>query len=70
VRHVAVQVIRPGTSVRLQVDDDGVPATAVPGQDGHGVSGMAERAGLFGGYVDAGPRDGTGWRVTAQMDLS
>jgi signal transduction histidine kinase len=42
----------------------------VPGRAGHGVSGMAERASLFGGHVDAGPRDGAGWRVTARLDLS
>jgi signal transduction histidine kinase len=70
VQHVGVQVIRQGTRVRLQVDDDGLPAVQVPGRAGHGISGMAERASLFGGHVYAGPRDGNGWRVTAQLDLS
>jgi signal transduction histidine kinase len=70
VRHVVVRVIREGTWVSLQVDDDGQPSAAVPGGTGHGVSGMAERASLFGGYADAGPRDGAGWRVTARMELS
>jgi signal transduction histidine kinase len=70
VRHVLVRVTRQGPSVELQVDDDGQPAGQVTGRTGHGVSGMAERAGLFGGYVDAGPRDGAGWRVTARLDLS
>jgi signal transduction histidine kinase len=70
VRHVVVQVIRQGSRVELQIDDDGLPGGQVPGLAGHGVSGMAERASLFGGQVDAGPRDGAGWRVTAQLDLS
>ncbi|HEY0937906.1 MAG TPA: histidine kinase [Trebonia sp.] len=70
VQQVVVRVTRQGTWVRLQVDDDGRPAAGVPGRAGHGVSGMAERASLFGGYADAGPRDGAGWRVTAQLDLS
>jgi signal transduction histidine kinase len=70
VRHVIVQVIRKGPFVELQIDDDGQPGSQVPGRAGHGVSGMAERASLFGGHVDAGPRDGAGWRVTARLDLS
>ena len=77
VRHVAVRVTRQGPCVELQVDDDGMPAAQFPGsaslvsgRAGHGVSGMAERAGLFGGHADAGPRDGAGWRVTARLDLS
>jgi signal transduction histidine kinase len=70
VRHVVVQVIRQGPCVELQIDDDGLPGGQVPGRAGHGVSGMAERASLFGGQVNAGPRDGAGWRVTARLDLS
>jgi signal transduction histidine kinase len=70
VRHVVVQVIRQGPRVELQIDDDGLPGGQVPSPGGHGVSGMTERASLFGGHVDAGPRDGTGWRVTAQLDLA
>ena len=70
VRHVVVQVIRQGPRVELQIDDDGLPGGHVPSPVGHGVSGMTERASLFGGHVDAGPRDGTGWRVTAQLDLA
>jgi signal transduction histidine kinase len=70
VRHVVVRVIRQGPRVQVQIDDDGVPGDQVPVRAGHGVSGMAERASLFGGQVAAGPRDGAGWRVTARLDLS
>jgi signal transduction histidine kinase len=77
VQHVAVRVTRQGQCVELEVDDDGTPAGRVPrlpgqvpGRAGHGVSGMTERASLFGGHVDAGPRAGAGWRVTARLDLS
>src|SRR6201996_5951536 len=70
VRHVVVRVIRQGPRVELQIDDDGMPGDQTPVRAGHGVSGMAEGAGLFGGQVAAGPRDGAGWRVTARLDLS
>src|ERR1700761_2808787 len=70
VQNVVVRIVRQGPGVKLQVDDDGQPSNREPGQAGHGISGMAERASLFGGRVDAGPRDGTGWRVAAELDLS
>lgn len=77
VRHVTVRVTRQAQRIRLRVDDDGTQTAPVPslaarasGGAGHGVSGMAERASLFGGYVDAGPRGGAGWRVAASLDLS
>jgi signal transduction histidine kinase len=73
VRHVSVRVTRRGPDVELQVDDDGTRAaqSLQPAErSGHGVAGMTERAGLFGGHVDAGPRDGDGWRVSARLSLS
>lgn len=53
--------------VTLDVVDDGVGAQAHHGTPaGHGLSGMRERAALFGGDVEVGPRDG-GWRVLARF---
>ncbi|UBU12992.1 sensor histidine kinase [Nonomuraea gerenzanensis] len=54
--------------VKLEIVDDGgrrQDARRVPG-DGHGLAGMAERAGLFGGRFEAGPW-GRGWRLYAEL---
>jgi signal transduction histidine kinase len=54
--------------VTLEVVDDGVDARANHGTvAGHGLSGMRERAALFGGGVEAGPPDAGGWRVLARF---
>jgi signal transduction histidine kinase len=58
-------------SRRLEVDvvDDGrQPLCAPPA--GHGITGMRERAALYGGAIAAGPQPGLGWRVQATFDLS
>jgi signal transduction histidine kinase len=43
----------------------GAPTPASPG--GHGLVGMRERAALFGGTLNAGPRDGRGFEVRASL---
>ena len=49
----------PGALV-VHVDDEG-GAVATPSHgEGHGLAGMRERAGMFGGSVEAGPRPGGG----------
>lgn len=54
--------------VRVTVDDDAV-AHAAPRTTGagRGLIGMRERALMYGGSVDAGPRPGGGWRVHAEL---
>jgi signal transduction histidine kinase len=53
--------------LRLVVSDDG---DAHPRQlAGHGLMGMTERAGIFGGHVIAGPRGERGWRVEATLPI-
>jgi signal transduction histidine kinase len=70
VQQVTVRVSRQENCVDLCVDDDGISAPAqLDARPGHGVGGMAERAAVFGGHVDAGPRPGDGWRVTARLNL-
>lgn len=66
-------------SVSVDVTDDGPAATAPavppgpgspsPQASGHGIPGMRERAAAYGGQLDAGPRPGGGWRVSAVLTL-
>jgi signal transduction histidine kinase len=52
-------------SIVLYVTDDG-RGNPLPGNGaGHGLTGMRERASVFGGHVDAGPRPHGGWQVRA-----
>jgi len=55
----------------LEITDDGqgAPAAAGPAPAGHGIAGMRERAGLYGGEFHAGPLPGRGFRVAARLPL-
>jgi signal transduction histidine kinase len=59
-------------AVTLEVVDDGarvagpVPGAAGAGS-GHGTIGMRERAAVYGGDLESGPRPGGGWRVAARL---
>jgi len=55
-------------SIDLEVIDDGT-STASSVDSGHGVIGMAERASVFGGRLEAGPRPQGGFRVFATLPL-
>ncbi|MBN6750106.1 sensor histidine kinase, partial [Micrococcus luteus] len=56
----------------LQIDDDGCGAAADPVTrgSGQGLRGAAERAALFGGTLETGPRVGAGYRVSAHLPYS
>ncbi|WP_206350831.1 sensor histidine kinase [Streptomyces verrucosisporus] len=64
-----------GRGVTVEVLDDGRGAarsasdTARAGAGGHGIVGMRERALLLGGSLDAGPRPGGGFRLTAHLPV-
>ena len=53
-------------AVELEISDDG-PGLTVPGGAGHGLAGMRERASLYGGVLEAGPRAGRGFVVRARL---
>ena len=59
--------------VELEVTDDGGSRGVVPPAGrpagGHGIAGMRERAGVFGGQVSAGPAAHGGWRVHTVLRL-
>jgi signal transduction histidine kinase len=72
---------RAGVTVRyepwevvLEIIDDGAGASADAGLravgGGHGIVGMRERVGLYGGSVQAGPAPGGGYAVRARLPLA
>ena len=70
-RAVAELTVSAGTA-RLDIRDDGGPGNraAPPGPGtGHGITGMRERIGAFGGWLVAGPVAGGGFRVTAEVPV-
>lgn len=75
VRHAAPAHCRAEVSVtdgilRIAVVDDGPGQRLLPGQaDGHGLTGMRERALMHGGAFEAGPRPGNGFGVYASWEI-
>jgi signal transduction histidine kinase len=50
----------------IEVCDDGTGNGSEPGA-GHGLIGMRERVGVFGGSLDTGPAPGGGFKITARF---
>ncbi|WP_328472096.1 sensor histidine kinase [Actinoplanes sp. NBC_00393] len=66
----AVEVAYRKNEVELTVTDNGRGTGAPTGKaGGHGLVGMRERVGLFGGRLQTGPRDEGGYRVNATFPL-
>lgn len=60
-------------SLEVEVRDDGRGTTPRPDPDrasGHGLVGMRERFGAWGGSVETGPGEHGGWRVRAALPLT
>ena len=71
---VTVDLAVRAQEVRIAVTDDGAAAGAVlpapgPPASGHGLVGMRERVGAFGGSLVARPAGGQGFRVLARIPL-
>jgi signal transduction histidine kinase len=66
--HAEVVVRYGDDGVELEVADDG-PGSNGAALDGQGLAGMRERVALFGGTLDAGPREGGGFVLRAQLPL-
>ncbi|ONI72875.1 two-component sensor histidine kinase [Actinosynnema sp. ALI-1.44] len=66
-----VRVARVGDNVELDITDDGfgTPHELVSISGGNGLIGMRERANVFGGSLQAGPRPGGGWHVHAVLPI-
>ncbi|MEU4230355.1 sensor histidine kinase [Nonomuraea sp. NPDC026600] len=58
-----------GRELVVRVTDDGRGAAAPRSPDGHGLVGMRERVGMYGGAVSAGPRTGGGFEVLATLPV-
>lgn len=67
---VSVTLSRGDDVLTVDVLDDGAGTAAASARDGHGISGMRERALALGGTFEAGTVPGGGWRVMATLPLS
>ena len=67
VNRAEVRLVYGDDDLVVQVDDDG--RAAQPMVPGTGITGMAERAAVLGGRLNAGPRPAGGFRVRAWLPL-
>jgi signal transduction histidine kinase len=65
-----VDVITNGSDVRVSVADTGVLSAPANGNGGSGLRGMRERAAVYNGVVEAGPRPEGGWQVDARLPVA
>ncbi|MCF6467150.1 sensor histidine kinase [Nonomuraea sp. MG754425] len=65
-----VEIEYSGRDLVIRVTDNGRGAAAPRSPDGHGLIGMRERAGMYGGAVSAAPRRGGGFEVLARFPMA
>ncbi|MFC8225990.1 sensor histidine kinase [Streptomyces sp. NPDC057287] len=68
-RTAHIRVAHGDAHLGLVIDDEGPATGDEAGGSGNGLIGMRERAAALGGTIDAGPRPGGGFRVTAELPL-
>ncbi|HEY3614111.1 MAG TPA: ATP-binding protein, partial [Gaiellales bacterium] len=56
-------------AVEVEVTDSGTAQVPAAARGGRGLEGMRERASVYAGTVEAGPRANGGWRVHALLLL-
>jgi signal transduction histidine kinase len=68
---VTVELAVSDNLVRVEILDDGGPreARTTTQPAGHGIVGMRERVGAFGGSLVASPRPGRGFKVVAEVPI-
>jgi signal transduction histidine kinase len=67
---VRVTYERDGLIVEVEDDGDGAASAAKESEgSGQGIVGMQERARALGGWLEAGPRPGRGFRVRARLPV-
>ena len=67
--HTQVSLRYHGEMLELEIADDGHGPTGSSGGGGHGLVGMRERATLYGGALEAGPRPTGGFTVSARLPI-
>ena len=65
-----VELTATDREVRLSIADTGTTGAPANGNGGSGLRGMRERAAIYSGVVEAGPRAQGGWLVSAQLPLT
>ncbi|MCG5220547.1 sensor histidine kinase [Streptosporangium sp. KLBMP 9127] len=69
VARASVELVLGPAEITLRVVDDGRGASASRAGQGHGLVGMRERVAMYGGQLDAGPRNGGGFQVSARLPV-
>jgi signal transduction histidine kinase len=67
---VSASLRRTAAELQIEIADDGGASPGRPaGVGGHGLVGMRERAALYGGTLEAGPRPDRGFVVVARLPV-
>src|SRR5439155_21014903 len=67
--HADVLVRFDDSALRLEISDDGVVSPDNADDKGHGLVGLRERVALYGGTLEAGPRQGGGFVLRAELPV-